>query len=242
MAFVEGISSWNENEKEFEKRRAELIKGRAEQYVDQFAVTTRRQTICHALTRIKLFEKILDVKGSIVECGVYRGEGLMLYYHLSSLLEPYAFNRKIYGFDTFSGFQSMTDKDPLKLPPTALADTDYEFLKNMISAHDLNRPLSHLPKCELVKGDATLTIPEFKKNHPELIIAMLYLDFDIYAPTKVALEHFLPLVPKGGIVAFDELNVAKWAGETVAFKEMLEINKVELKKFPFEPYVSYFVV
>ena len=242
MAFVPGISNWNENEKEFEKQRARLIKGRTEEYVDQFAVTTRRQTICHALTRIKLFEKILDVKGSIVECGVYRGEGLMLYYHLSSLLEPYAFNRKIYGFDTFAGFQSITDKDPLKLPAAALADADYEFLKEMISVHDLNRPLSHLPKCGLVKGDATVTIPEFKIAHPELIIALLYLDFDIYAPTKVALEHFLPLVPKGGIVAFDELNVAKWSGETVAFKEMLELNKIELKKFPFEPYVSYFVV
>ena len=31
------------------------------------------------------------------------------------------------------------------------------------------------------------------KNHPELTCALLYLDFDIYKPTKVALESLLPL-------------------------------------------------
>ena len=37
---------------------------------------------------------------------------------------------------------------------------------------------------------------------------MLYLDFDLYAPTKAALETFLPRMPKGAILAFDELNQA----------------------------------
>ena len=40
----------------------------------------------------------------------------------------------------------------------------------------------------------------------------------------MALEHLLPLVPKGGIVVFDELNVERWAGETKALKEYLKIN------------------
>lgn len=242
MSFVEGISEWNQREKDFVIQRNLLLKSKSVEYADHFSVVTRRQTIAHTITRIKLFEKILEVKGSIVECGVYRGAGLMLFYHLSSILEPYAFNRKIFGFDTFNGVSSVTEKDPLALPAGILGDTNYEFLKEMIGINDLNRPLNHISKCELVKGDAVNTIPEFVKKHPELIVAMLYLDFDLYAPTKVALEHFLPLVPKGGLVVFDELNIAKWAGETVAFKEMLSLNKIELKKFPFDPYVSYFVV
>jgi hypothetical protein len=70
------------------------------------------------------------------------------------------------------------------------------------------------------------TIPIYVKENPHLIIAMLYLDFDLYEPTKVALENFLPLVPKGGIVAFDEVNSKKWAGETIALKEVLNINNL----------------
>jgi hypothetical protein len=242
MPYVEGVSDWNEQEKRFDEIRHKKIVDRSEEYVDQYAVTTRRQTMAHGLTRTKLFEMILDVKGSIIECGVYRGQGLMYFYHLSTILEPYAFNRKIYGFDTFTGFRSTTDKDPMKDKAGLLGDVDYEFLKDMIKTHDMNRPVAHIPKAELVKGDAVKTIPEFVAAHPELIVALLYLDFDLYAPTKVALEQFLPLMPKGGIVVFDELNVAKWAGETTAFKEMFELNKIELKKFPFDPYVSYFVV
>ena len=59
----------------------------------------------------------------------------------------------------------------------------------------------------MIKGDATKTIPKFVKENPYLIIALLYLDFDIYEPTKVALEHLLQLVPKGGIVGLDEINL-----------------------------------
>ena len=59
---------------------------------------------------------------------------------------------------------------------------------------------------ELIKGDATQTIPEYVAKNPHLIISLLYLDFDIYEPTKTALEYLLPLVPKGGIVGLDEIN------------------------------------
>jgi hypothetical protein len=70
---------------------------------------------------------------------------------------------------------------------------------------------------------------------------MLYLDFDIYAPTKVALDHLLSRVVKGGIVTFDEMNCKEFAGETTALLESLDLNRVELKRFPLDPYISYFI-
>ena len=95
---------------------------------------------------------------------------------------------------------------------------------------------------ELIKGDATETIPEYVKNNPHLIIALLYLDFDLYEPTKVALDHLLPLVPKGGIIGLDEINCKKWEGETIALKDTLSINSINLKKFFYDPSVSYFFI
>jgi Macrocin-O-methyltransferase (TylF) len=166
----------------------------------------------------------------------------MLYAHLSSILEPYAFNRKIYGFDTFQGFRSLSGNDPGGLNENMFHDADFEVLKGMIEISDGNRALPQITKCEIIKGNAVETIPEFAKNHPELIIALLYLDFDIYEPTRVALEHFLPLVPKGGVVALDELNAHRWAGETIAFKEKPNLSSVKLRKFSFDPWPSYFVV
>ncbi len=63
------------------------------------------------MTRIDLFKKILEVQGADVECGVHKGNSLFLYNHLSTILEPYNFNRKIIGFDIFEGFRSISKKD-----------------------------------------------------------------------------------------------------------------------------------
>ena len=45
------------------------------------------------------------------------------------------------------------------------------------------------------------------------------------------MDYSLPLVSKGGVVAFDELAQKKWEGETVAFKECLDANKIRLRRF-----------
>jgi len=194
------------------------------------------------LTRIHLFEMIKEIPGSIVECGVYKGNSLALFQHLSSIYEPYNFKRRIIGFDTFEGFPSVSSKDSSIAKPGRLNDTNYEHIKKWTELHDKNRPIGHIPKVDLIKGDAIQTIPEYCKKNPHLIISLLYLDFDLYEPTKVALEHLLPLVPKGGIVAFDELHHDLWPGETEALKEKLEISKLPLKKFAYEPHVTYYKV
>jgi hypothetical protein len=123
-----------------------------------------------------------------------------------------------------------------------LSDVDFEFLKTAFQINEYNRINGHVPKLDFVVGDATETIPKFVEENPFLLVSLLYLDFDIYEPTKIALEFLLPLVPKGGVVAFDELAQKKWEGETVAFKEVLSANKIKLRRFSFEPHISYFVV
>jgi hypothetical protein len=42
---------------------------------------------------------------------------------------------------------------------------------------------------KLIKGDIEKTIPAFVQNNSGLRIALLHCDCDMYAPTKVALEH-----------------------------------------------------
>ena len=46
-------------------------------------------------------------------------------------------------------------------------------------------------------------------------------------------------MPKGAIIAFDELNNKNWPGETVALLESIDINNFEIKRFNFEPNISY---
>ncbi len=71
---------------------------------------------------------------------------------------------------------------------------------------------------------------------------MLYLDVDLYEPTKAALEAFLPRMPKGAVVVFDELNAAMFPGETAAVQEVLGLSSSAIRRFPFDSYVSFCVL
>ena len=65
------------------------------------------------------------------------------------------------------------------------------------------------------------------------------MDFDIFEPTAVALKYFLPRMPRGSILAFDEINNENWPGETMALLEKHNINKLKIKNFPSEPHISF---
>jgi hypothetical protein len=72
--------------------------------------------------------------------------------------------------------------------------TIIDELEKLAKIHDAIRPIGHIPKIELVAGDACRTIPDYVTKHPSLLISLLYSDFDIYAPTKAALDTLLPRV------------------------------------------------
>lgn len=216
--------------------------------VNNFAKYTRRQEITRFIARYEMFKMVQDIQGVIVECGVYNGQGLFSWAQFSSILEPVggAF-RKIYGFDTFDGFPSVHENDllgtsDLEWKAGDLKCNSYDELLNAINLFDKNRFLSQFGKIELVKGDFMQTSDQFLADNPHCLISLLYLDFDIYEPTKKALEVFLPRMPKGSILAFDEINHPFWPGETLALLEELNINKFQIKKFPFEINMSYIVL
>jgi hypothetical protein len=97
-------------------------------------------------------------------------------------------------------------------------------------------------KPAIVKGDAVETIPNFIKQHKYLLVSLLFLDFDLYLPTKVALTNFLPRMCKGSILAFDEINNPWWSGETEAMLEVLNLKDHQIKRFSFDPNISYIVL
>tara|TARA_B100000963_G_scaffold297067_1_gene268372 strand:- start:1010 stop:1804 length:795 start_codon:yes stop_codon:yes gene_type:complete len=214
--------------------------------VRNFPLFVRRQDLIYYLSKYELFKKTLDVKGSIIECGSHTGASLLLFAKLTSIFQPYDIHKKVISFDTFSGFPDFNkNKDNVKykrLNKTQFNNTSLNLIKEQINLFDKNRFNNHIEKVEIVKGDAVKTIPAYIKKNKHLIVSLLYLDFDLYDPTCKAIENFLPRMPKGALVVFDQINQKRWYGETLAMLKKFNINQKEIKVLPCEPNISYFIV
>ena len=217
-----------------------------EKKIENFPKYVRRQNLTRLLVLYEIFKKVLKVKGSVIECGVNQGFGIMSWAKLSAIMEPVNLTRRIYGFDTFKGFPGVSNKDITEkskhVKKGDLAADSYNELNELIRIYDSTRFLGHIQKVKLIKGNAVQTIPKFIETHPHLVVSLLFLDFDIYKATRVALEHFVPRMPKGAVIAFDELDNPLWPGETQAMLELFDKNHLKLERLPFDPYVGYAVI
>jgi hypothetical protein len=213
--------------------------------LENFTKYVRRQHLKRFLALYEVFKLAMPVKGSIVECGVFRGFGLMAWAKLSAMLEPENLTRRIYGFDTFQGFPSVAENDQSRFTdsrPGDLCSDSYQELQQLIQEYDRDRFLGHIPKVELVRGDITRTVPDFAAAHPHLVVSLLYIDADMYDPTKVALETFLPRMPKGAVLVFDELDNPIWPGETVAAIDAVGLRNLRLRRLDWDPYIAFAIL
>ena len=212
--------------------------------LENFPKYVRRQHLKRFLALYEIFRRVLPVKGSVVECGVFKGFGLMSWAKLSTMLEPENLTRRVYGFDSFQGFPSVSDKDknPIANAEGWLRGGCYEELETLIEEYDKDRFLGHIDKVHLICGDVCETIPRFIADHPHLIVSLLFLDLDLYEPTKIAIEQFVPRMPKGAIIAFDELDNPMWPGETQALLECLSVSHLALQRLDWDPYIGFAVI
>lgn len=211
--------------------------------INHLALFIRRQAMSRIIFMYELYKKIVNVHGVVLEFGVRWGQDLALFESFRGMLEPFNYNRKIVGFDTFAGFPSVSDKDKKTRTGDMSVTANYEtYLDSVLRNHEMVSPIPHIQKYELVKGDATVTCKEYLARHPETIIAFAYFDFDIYEPTKVCLELCRSRFTRGSVIGFDELNHPDWPGETQALQEVLGLDKIRVERFPFMPTASFIVV
>jgi hypothetical protein len=117
-----------------------------------------------------------------------------------------------------------------------------DYLRGILNYHESEMPYPQVKKYDLIKGDATQTFDQYLKDNPETIVALAYFDFDIYEPTRHCLKAIQPHITKGSVIAFDELNLHDFPGETLALKEIFGLDHVRLQRSPLNPFSSYFVV
>jgi len=211
-----------------------------------FPMWARGRDIARFLARYEVFQRISDIPGAIIECGVHLGGGLASWIHLSEIFEPVAFTRRIYGFDTFNGFPSVSEHD-LNGSDSRPVVGDFnvsasnEIIENLRDL-DSARKIPNVDRLQIIQGDATKTIPEVVSNDCSLNVALLYLDFDLYSPTIVALRTCLPRMARGAVVVCDQFGDREWPGESKALAEAVGLSNIRLRSFSWIPRISFFVI
>lgn len=217
-----------------------------EEILDNLGVFMSRQLLSRVLFMHHIYQKIIPVHGSILEFGTRYGQNLALFSNFRGIYEPFNHNRKIIGFDTFAGFEEIDKHDgqhPSIYKGAYNVSSNYEAtLEKILAYHESESPLSHIKKYEIVKGDASQTVPQYLRDNQYTTIALAYFDMDVYKPTKDCIEAIRPHLVKGSVVGFDEANHPVFPGETIAIMETFGLNNIKLQRVPFNPTTSYFVV
>jgi hypothetical protein len=49
-------------------------------------------------------------------------------------------------------------------------------------------------------------------------------------------------MPKGAVIAFDELDNPIWPGETKALVDSLSVNRLRIQRLEWDPYIGYAIL
>lgn len=180
-----------------------------------FIFSQDRNVFNKLYSRIKFYEMTKHLLGDIVECGVFKGSGLLTWLKILDMNEPNSI-KKVIGFDFFNpnfvdDLQDEVDRDLMK----QVFDRCKELEKDELTVAGVRQKIKDAGfddnKFDLVAGDISLTSRSFLKDKPGLRISVLYLDLDLGDPTYETLNNMWDRVVDGGIVVLDEYAYHGWS-------------------------------
>jgi O-methyltransferase len=164
-----------------------------------------------------LAKKIANIKGDIVECGVWRG-GM-----IAGIATILGNGKTFHLFDSFQGLPPAKEID-------GLAALTYQKNKNHPQYYNnCTAEISFATKImettgvdfQIHQGWFNETIPDFEIKEG---ISLLRLDGDWYDSTMVCLEYLFPQVNKGGLIIIDDYY--DWEGCSKAVHDYLSRNSI----------------
>lgn len=193
-----------------------------------------------------MFSKIIDSPGSILEFGVFYGNGLFTWLNLLETFVSTDRGRKVYGFDDFKGYNRTHDN--LDVKGIKYIDDvrgsfkiDKETIKKLVELHNSDNLVPFDRRCVLYDGDVTKTLPRFREDNPGVRICLANIDLNLYEPTKFVLEYVWDIIVKGGIVVFRGYGSKPWEGESKAIDEFFLNRKCKFETIKFNNTPGCFV-
>lgn len=211
---------------------------------NNFIMSDERKLFFKMYWRMKLFDMVKHLHGDIVECGVFKGAGLILWLKLMDLEQQHSI-KKVIGFDFFDPnfVADLPDKIDKALMQQVF-DRDSSLKKDDVSLEAITQRITNAGfkpnRYQLVKGDISKTSSEFLIERPGFRISLLYLDLDIDKPTYDTLEALWDRVVPGGLVVFDEYAYHSWS-ESNAVDRFIKDRGLKLHNTNIETPTAYII-
>ena len=194
--------------------------------------------------------------GDIFEFGVYRGKSLIT---AALILKELNSKKKLYGFDTFKGFPSLSKFDELnqfkknKYFSKKLQNEFKNFLKlkktlaknkkfnsyNISTSGNFSKSSYEyvmekinyfkLDNVKLIQGEFKVSVPEFF-NKNNIKISSCNIDCDLYDGYQLLLPIVFQNLSKKGYIFLDEYYSLKFPGAKIATDDFCKKFKIKPKK------------
>jgi O-methyltransferase len=171
-----------------------------------------------------------EIKGAMVECGVWKGGSAMAI--ASTLIKLGDVDRELYLYDTFAGMTPpgssdisvFGDEAEKIFTKTKKSRDRSDWCLSSLDEVKANMSSTGYPmeKMKFIAGKVEETIPE----HTPKEIALLRLDTDWYESTKHELTHLFPLLQRHGVLIVDDYG--HWAGAKKAVDEYVSENNLRI--------------
>jgi O-methyltransferase len=170
-----------------------------------------------------------DIKGDLVECGVWRGGNIL---GICEYLNHYKMiDRKVYAYDTFKGMTAPEDIDvdfegnkASDILGRVMCEASLDEVKKNVS--NTKFPTENI---SYIEGDVLESL-NFEKNLPKLI-SLLRLDTDWYDSTKKELETLYPRLIENGVLIVDDYG--HWRGSKKAVDEYFLNQNIKMEQIDY---------
>jgi hypothetical protein len=209
----------------------------AYEYENGFYLTCTPGRIGKLLAHHELYQRAKQVPGAYVECGVFKGASFARFAAFRQLFEL-AETRQLIGFDTFAafpeaGFESDRPARERFVGRAGAQSIATDQLRSVLARNGC------LQNVLLVEGDICETVPRFVTEHPQLRIALLHLDVDMFEPSQVVMDQLVSRVVNGGVVILDDYGI--FPGATEVVDAYMAARPERLQKLPYALAPAYFV-
>ena len=162
-------------------------------------------------------EEILSrgIKGNVAELGVYKGDFAK---RLNALFK----DRKLYLFDTFSGF---TDKDKQIDQGQGYSSASQDFSDTTVGY--VRSQLTHPENCIFRAGYFPDTATGITGT-----FCLVSIDADLFEPIFQGLQYFYPRLEKGGYIFVHDVNNEEYVGARQAVQQYCGENGIAFVPIP----------